>query len=399
VGRQRALGARGDPLACGHAPARRSVDAGDTITVAAPDVPALLPSVLRRRGVHWTTDGPALVLPADAETADGARRVVAGGPGLASVTAATAAGATTTPLRVRAAVRGRVYAADGDAAPAARVVVVRHDRAGATAVDTAWTDAAGRFRAALPDGWDGAADVLVEPLGAGASAAYPAAAATAVPAARLHTLGVVLLPARWAPAAGSYAGAAVAVPPTAARGFWRFAESGAGTRRPIGWADDGVRTVAFDARPGAPPPVDTAAFWDAARALGAAWGRPLFRPADPAEAPDLTVHVTPGLAALGLTTFAYEAGGGTIGGAHVEFRTPAAAADPRVVAHELLHALGFGHARGWPSVLAAAGAWGAAAPTAADVAYGQLFEGLRRAARRAEREYGAVYYGGGDQSP
>ena len=167
----------------------------------------------------------------------------------------------------------------------------------------------------------------------------------------------------------------------------------------MGWADDGVRTVAFDARPGAPPPVDTAAFWAAARALGAAWGRPLFRPAHPgAGDADVTVHVTPGLAALGLTTLAYDAGGGVIGGAHVEFRTPAAAADPRVVAHELLHALGFGHARGWPSVLAAAGAWGADAPTTADVAYGQLFEGARRAARRAEREYGAAY-GWGDAAP
>lgn len=395
------------------------VDAGDTITVSGPDIPALLPNVLRRRGVQWTTDGPALVLDAatGVPSSDGARRVVAGGPGLASVTATTAAGRTVTPLRVRAAVRGRLYTVDGAAPPPARVVIARRGAPGeAPAVDTAWTDATGRFRAPVPDGWAGTADVHVEPSGdafgarpgravGGAGAGpgtYTATLVAGVLVARLHTLGIVLLPTRWTPA-GARAGAPVPVRAAAARGFWRFAVSAAGAAHPVGWADDGVRTVAFDAPAGGSsgaPAADTAAFWAAARALGEAWGRPLFRPADPgAEAgADVTVHVTPGLAALGLTTLAYDAGGGVIGGAHVEFRTPAAAADPRVVAHELLHALGFGHARGWPSVLAPTGAWGAAAPTDADVAYGQLFDGLRRAARQAEREYGAAY-GWGDATP
>lgn len=381
------------------------VDAGDTVTVAGPDIPALLPNVLRRRGVQWTSDGPALVLDAAAGP-DGARRVVAGGPGLASVTASTAAGRTVTPLRVRAAVRGRVYPADGAAPPPARVVIVRRTGLGGARgdtvwTDTVWTDAAGCFRAPLPDDWDGTADVRVELSGGAGTgpATYPAVAVAGVPATRLHTLGIVLLPARWAPAAGSHAGTSVPVRAAAARGFWRFAVSAAGVWRPVGWADDVVRTVAFEASPsgapGAPPNADTAAFWAAARALGDVWGRPLFRPAPPGADADVTVHVTPGLSALGLTTLAYDAGDGVIGGAHVEFRTPAAAADPRVVAHELLHALGFGHVRGWPSVLAPTGAWGATAPTAADVAYGQLFEGARRAARRAEREYGAAYGWGG----
>ena len=75
-----------------------------------------------------------------------------------------------------------------------------------------------------------------------------------------------------------------------------------------------------------------------------------------------------------------------------ERRDPTDRPAPRpVVEHELLHALGFGHARGWSSALAPAGATSAGAPTAADVAYGQLHEALRRQAGRAEAEYGGAY--------
>jgi hypothetical protein len=109
------------------------------------------------------------------------------------------------------------------------------------------------------------------------------------------------------------------------------------------------------------------------------------------------VRVNPGLGATGLTTLGWTgaalggAAGGRVGGARVEFRSRAAGADARVVQHELLHALGFGHARGWASVLAPPGGAWAARATAADVAYGQAFEGARRQSRRAARELGAAY--------
>lgn len=42
-------------------------------------------------------------------------------------------------------------------------------------------------------------------------------------------------------------------------------------------------------------------------------------------------------------------------------------------------------------MLAPAGRSLAAEPTAADIAYGQLYEALRREARRAVHDYGAAY--------
>jgi len=358
------------------------VDAGDTIAVAPPELPAALPEILRRRGVRWHADGAAAL----AEVAgSGEGRVVGRAPGEATVTALSAAGLTVTPVRVRAAVRGRVYTVGDDGAlgvTAARVIVRRPG-----AVDTVHTDAAGRFRAPLPDGWDGVADVRVEPLRGGLEGGPDGVTLLDVPAARLHTLGIVLPPAQWTIAAGHYRGAVVPVRAGGARGFWRAADTG----RPVAWPTDGPRPVAFDAAPGAGrgAPVDTAAFWSAARALEASWGRPLFRPAAPGETADITVRVNPGLRAAGMTTLGYD-GTGTVAAAEVEFRSVAVAADPRVVAHELLHALGFGHARAWASVVGVAGSAGPAAPTPADVAHGHLFEAVRRAVRVAEQEYGAA---------
>jgi hypothetical protein len=354
------------------------VDAGDTVTLAAPPLPAALPAALRRRGVRWHADGAAAV--ADAPGAEpGAARLVAQAVGVATATALSPAGRTVVPVRVRAAVRGRVFAVGDDGAlgvAAARVVVRRRD---ARAADTLRTDAAGRFRLALPDGWAGAADVAVEPLDGG----HEPVTLLAVPAGALHTLGVVLPPARWTIAAGEYAGQSVPVHPAAAGGFWRTAGPG----RPVGWATDAPRTVAVEPDS---PPFDTAAFWRAARGLGHAWGRPLFRPAAAGEVPDLTVRVTPGLSAAGVTTLTYE-GTGVVAGGRIEFRSAAQAADPRVAAHELFHALGFGHARGWPSLLGLSGHGGPVEATAADVAHGQLLEAVRRAAGAAEREYGAAF--------
>lgn len=360
------------------------VDAGDTIAVAPPELPAALPAVLRRRGVRWHVDGAAALAEV---TGAGDGRVVGRAPGEAAVTALSAAGLTVTPVRVRAAVRGRVYTVGDDGAlgvAAARVVVRRPG-----AVDTVVTDGAGRFRAPLPDGWDGVADVRVEPLAGGdAAGGHAALTLTDVPAARLHTLGVVLPPARWTIAAGQYAGAVVPVRAAWARGFWRAADTG----RPVAWPGDGPRSVALDrvSGPGRGALVDTAAFWAAARALEQSWGRSLFRPAAPGETPEVTVRITPGLRAAGMTTLSYD-GTGTVAAADVEFRSAAVAADPRVVAHELLHALGFGHARAWASVVGVAGSAGPAAPTPADVAHGHLFDAVRRAVRAAEQEYGAAF--------
>ncbi len=363
-------------------------EAGDTVAVAAPALPEALPTALRARGVHWSAQGAVTLL--------GDGRAVLEAPGSAAITAVTPVGVTRTPLIVRPVVRGRLYAATDGGPVSARIVV----RRGAWA-DTTWTDASGRFRLGLPPDASAldAADVHVEPSAPAArgAVAYEPCVLHAVPAARLHTLGVVVLPARWTVTSGSYAGVTVPVRATAARGYWQFTrEHGA----PIGWIHDAPHTVAF--APGFDP-VDQATFWRAARAVEDAWGRSLFVPFTPAASgdsadADVVVRPVPTLHADGLTTIGWD-GVGTVGGAAIDFRIPRPGTlQPQVAAHELLHALGFGHARNWLSVLAPAGRAIAPEPTAADVAYGQLYEGLRRQARRAEHDYGGAY-GWDDAAP
>ncbi|GJG88967.1 hypothetical protein tb265_41480 [Gemmatimonadetes bacterium T265] len=353
-----------------------AAEAGDTIALAAPELPGALPAALRARGVHWAVEGAVTLL--------GDGRAVLDAPGDAVITAVTPAGTTRTPVVVRPVARGRLYAGDDGAPVPARVVV----RSGGAA-ETTWTDAAGRFRLDLPPNADAAtpADVRVEPAGA----AYAPVSLRGVPPARLHTLGIVLLPARWTMTAGAFAGTTVPVRAAAARGFWQFT---AARRRGVGWLRDAPHTVAlapgFDA-------ADSATFWGAAHALAEAWGRPLFVPAAGAPADsddpeaDVVVRPAPGLRADGMTTLGWDESG-AIAGVTIEFRVRRPGAlEPQVAAHELLHALGFGHARGWGSVLAPAGRPSVAGVTAADVAYGQLHEALLRQARRAEDAYGAAY--------
>ena len=379
-------------------------EAGDTVVVPTPDLPATLPTVLRERGVHWQGEGSTALL--------GGGRAVLLAPGSAVITAVTPVGIVHTPVTVRPVVRGRVYGlgpnVDGstNASPLSARIIVHRGRA----VDTTWTDVAGRFRLTLPIDADTApdapADVRVEyaaPAGAPAARAlmpYAPVVLPAVPAARLHMLGVVLLPARWTIASGDFAGTTVPVRAAAARGFWQFTRD---HRAPVGWLHDAPHPVAFDAGVDA---ADQATFWRATRAVEDAWGHSLFIPYAPtasgassdSTSAEVVVRTVPALRADGLTTLGWD-GSGTIGNAAIDFRIASPGTlRPQVVEHELLHALGFGHARGWPSILAPAGRTLAPAPTPADVAYGQLYEALYHEVRRAEREYGAAY-GWSDAAP
>lgn len=342
--------------------AERRVDAGDTLHLPAPALPAALPDSLRARGVRWSSDDEQVA----AVEPDG--RVVARAPGRALVLAWTAAGTTTTPLVVRPAVRGRVRDHDGRPLAGARIAA----RIGAWR-DSARTAADGSFHLRPPDHADGPAEVRVAPNPGWAVPRHPTRLAAVAPA-RAARLDVVLLPTEWSIAGGTFHGATVAVRPDLALGagrFWRLTEAGA----PVGWASSAPFGVALVDEPGLPLLAsDTAAFWRAARDLERDWGRPLFHPAPPDDA---VITVRPGdwLAESGLTTASWGADG-TIPSATITLRSRAIFHDRHVVAHELAHALGFGHAPAWPSLLAPRD--GARRATAHDVAHAQLWEALRR---------------------
>jgi hypothetical protein len=166
---------------------------------------------------------------------------------------------------------------------------------------------------------------------------------------------------------------------------------------PVGWPD--LRRpipLAVLGVGGAPASAgDSAAFWGIARTFEHDWGARLFRPVDGAEAradawAGIAVRVTPGLAAAGYTTVSWN-GDGEVYDALIEMRTRALLGDALVVAHELLHAMGFGHASSWGSVLAGEPHPVGASPerlTAEDVAYAQLLDAARRIGRREGARYG-----------
>ncbi len=391
-------GARDAPAGgTGEAPPWHGDRTAATLTAEAGDTLAL-PAELGAGRVRLEVEGAVSLLPGG--------RVVLGAPGEAAVVAVSATGRTRTPLLVRPVVRGAVYpvVVSGDetlGGPIAARVIVRRGNA----VDTAWAGADGRFRAPTAPGTEGeTAEVRVEavaaPTGARPWGARPDRVAFSpvtlrdVPVARLHALGVVLLPARWTVTAGHFAGTTVAVRAEAARGFWQFTREPRDAHgAPVGWIHEPPYAVALDR---GFDRADSATFWRAARAVEAAWGRRLFVPAEGADGSaqdraEVVVRTTPELAADGFTSIGWD-GSGTVTGAVVDLRVRRPGAlDAGVVAHELVHVLGFGHARGWASVLAPAGRASTPEPTAADVTYAELYDAVRRAARRAAAAYGAAY--------
>jgi hypothetical protein len=346
--------------------AERVVDAGDTLALVAPTLPAALPDSLRARGVRWASDDGSVA------TVDATGRVVARAPGRAHVSAWTVAGTTTTPLVVRPVVRG--HARDLDGRPLAGIVVAAR-AGGDTWRDSARTDATGAFRLAIPPAHvDDALDVrLASADGTRLDARFPALAARDA-----HRLDVALLPARWTIRGGSYDGRTVPLRPADAlrTRFWRLTREG----HAVGWPDESPLPTTVLGADGAPvASIDSVAFWTIADSLAADWGRPLFRPAAPAQAL-VVVRIVPTLGEAGLTDASWD-GDGTIPAAHVALRGRGFLYhDRRVVAHELLHALGFGHTTLWPSLLHPVRQTPRATPE--DVAHGQVVEAMRRLRRR-----------------
>jgi hypothetical protein len=364
-------------------PARATLWVGDSIRLLATARDAA-GRELADLPVRWSGPGNA---PASI-SAEGS--VVARAPGSVRVVASAPGAAAEATIDVLPIARGRVLALDGSPVSGARVVL----RGGETALGAS-TDGRGAFTLRLPSRPAAALSIALRPRASDSTRLHPAL--VELRASDLsRDVTVLLLPRRWRIEGGRLDGVVVPISALAATRrardgsrFWRLHRSSVtGETSVVGWPGGALPLPLVARGRLASPPAAAAGIWRAARALEREVGSPLFRAATPDEAAAgrglVEVDVDPRIGEAGLTYVAY-AGGGEIVDASIYLRSADTADDGETVMHELLHALGFGHAAAWPSLMEPRGR--AAALTAQDIAHVQLM--LR--ARDAQAALGARF--------
>jgi len=198
----------------------------------------------------------------------------------------------------------------------------------------------------------------------------------------------------WVIEGGSYADIRVPiqpgelVPQASRNPSFRRPVRGSGGQRFVGWKPSGFPiAVAFRHRGGARvTDGDSVAFWAIARRMETDLGVRLFRPAslgadeDPVDVIVVDVKRLAGSDGLTLITWT---SAGDVYDARIFMKSAGTLHDPRVVTHELMHALGFGHTTGWISVMHPSGDR-VERLTPQDVAYAQLSFHSRAAAERSD---------------
>ncbi|HEX8905337.1 MAG TPA: hypothetical protein VF771_10870 [Longimicrobiaceae bacterium] len=291
---------------------------------------------------------------------------------------------------------GRVIAADGADTREVRVRV----QAGVIA-DSADVGEQGRFAVKVPDGADSVTLLVDAATGA---RSFHSARVELGPAELRREQEIILLPRAWTITAGTYAGETVEIdiarafekPCATCSGFYRRSPLRVDSARTIvaEWpAERFPLRVAFDREwSGVNVSVrDSVVFWSQVQEMEDAFGADIFRPATFAEAAPhdngpndvILVWFDPelkGLVGLGSAI--------SNNAAEIEYgdlRLDRAAlssrdAVPGLVAHELMHTLGFGHTCAWRTVLADVRRCPelvAPVPTPEDVAYVQLAARVR----------------------
>jgi hypothetical protein len=188
----------------------------------------------------------------------------------------------------------------------------------------------------------------------------------------------------WTIEAGSYAGLSVPLHVDAALGarggrehFWRMASEEGLPGGVVGWKSTSYPiSLAFrhDRHSRTITSVDSAAFWTIIDGMNADFGMNLFRPAtiandDPAEVIVVDLGTRREIDGLSRVTWAPS---GELFDVRVTFQDASVLHDRHVVAHEMMHALGFGHTTAWTSVVNPRDASGPVRVTAEDVAYAEL---------------------------
>ncbi|HEX2723850.1 MAG TPA: hypothetical protein VHM24_13120 [Gemmatimonadaceae bacterium] len=193
----------------------------------------------------------------------------------------------------------------------------------------------------------------------------------------------------WTIRSGTFAGQKVGVDPAAASKrsskFWRTSDID-GRKRIVGWNPSKLPVrVAFRAGRGISSQ-DSIAFWEILQQMQNDIGMRLFEPATleaGSDPDDIIVIDTRSMAAAdGLTLVTWTISG-SLYDARVYFRTTEILHNPRVVTHEMMHALGFGHTSAWISVMNGYGG-SPRGLTPADVAYAQVALEARAAGERED---------------
>lgn len=300
--------------------------------------------------------------------------------------------------------RGRVVAADGARTDSLRAFV-RWRARGDTAVrvDSTAVDSAGRFALPIPAGAADSLQLIVDAADRGRRVYHPALA-------RMHRRdtqaeqGIVLVPRTWVIAAGRYAGHAVDISPHRARTpvcprcsvFWvRMQAPGQEAVRFQGWPAsrfplrvgfDRVHSVPVGAAP------DSAAFWFGVESVEDAFGMDLFRPVrytqtlaqgleETSPTDVVLVIIDPSLPVAGLTMVLGPPGMVEYAAVSLQRRDVVRTAyGAELVAHEMMHALGFGHTCAWRSISAditRCPQMRTSAPSPQDVAHAQVLYRVR----------------------
>ena len=188
---------------------------------------------------------------------------------------------------------------------------------------------------------------------------------------------------------GTYAGQSLRLDPgLASRRSSRFLRVSRqkGETRYVGWNPSRLPAAVAFRRGEEVSEADSTAFWSILRQMEADIGIRLFEPAvvsaesDPDDVIIVEAKSLPH--ADGLTMVTWTAGG-ALYDARVYLRTTSTLRNPRIVAHEMMHALGFGHTSAWTSIMNS----GASAPsrlTLQDVAYAQFAMESRARSERSD---------------